>query len=120
MAQEKKEKKTPEITSIVVNGETVLVKDLEANHIIEWCKEHDEVAWLKGVCSKKYKVKRYPRIKVENGEGKMVSKADKTQEPTIKEEEITFVKLKTLFLRKFYAKAFIDKEPSFLDIIDSL
>lgn len=119
MAEEKKVKKTPEITSIVINGETVLVKDLEANHIIEWCKEHDEVEWLKEVCSKKYKVKRYPRVKVEV-DGKMVSKADKTQEPTIKEEEITFVKLKTLFLRKFYSKAFLAKEPSFIDIIKSL
>ena len=119
MAKEKKEKRIPQITSITVNDKEVAIKELEAGHIIEWCKEHGEVAWLKDVCSKKYEVKRYPRVKVEI-DGKMVSRADKTQEPTITEEEITFVKLKTLFLRKFYAKAFLDKEPSFLDIIDSL
>lgn len=104
------------IDTIKINKENVKVKDLTANHIIEWCKANGEVEWLKETCAKQYEYKVYPKVRIN---GKL--KADKTQEPTIKKGKITFVQLKSFFIEKFFPEAKATaKKPSFLDIIANL
>ena len=87
-------------------------KDWEIDDIIAYCKEHNEVDWLKATAAKMVEVKAYPRVKVQkvvngqpqyNKKGKpvMVSVADKTAQPTITKARITFVQIKKEFADKF-------------------
>lgn len=75
--------------------------DWDIDDIIAWCQENNEVAWLKATAAKKTEYKIYPRKKVTNAAGKVVSVADKSQEPTIEERPISFVQIKTEFLEHF-------------------
>ena len=103
--------------------------------IIEWCKENNQVEWLKTTASKKTPYKVYPKKKEivldENGNPKlnskgkvkMVSKADKSQEPTIKYGDISFIQLKYEFFQNFFPAMLPkakDKELSMWDKIKSL
>jgi hypothetical protein len=72
------------------------VKNLTIHDIINYCQEHNEVAWLKATAAKKTEYKVYPRTKVN---GKAV--ADKSQEPRIEYRPISFVQLKMEFLQHF-------------------
>lgn len=110
------------INTIKIGKDDVLVKELKSEHIINWCREHAQIEWLKATCAKQYPIKSYPRIKV-MVDGKVKIKADKTQEPTIKYTDITFIQLKMEFLKQFFPDAIAEKkakEPTFLDIINSL
>lgn len=101
---------------ITVGSEQVAVKDLKIEHIIKYCQEHGEVAWLKEIAAKKVEYKVYPRVKVD---GKYT--VDKSQEPKIEMRPISFIQIKTAFLEKFGlkepAKA---KEPTMYDLIAAL
>ena len=92
-------------------------KNLDINGIIEWCKENNQVAWLKATASKKVPYKIYPRIK--GADGKWTT--DKTQEPKIVERPISFIQIKTEFLEHFgLAAPKKEKEPTMYDIIANL
>lgn len=91
-------------------------KNIDIRYIINYCQEHNEIAWLKEVAARKVPYKVYPRKKVD---GKSV--ADKSQEPKIEMRPISFVQIKTEFLEHFnLAAPKKEKEPTMYDLIASL
>lgn len=111
MAKEKKAEAT-----VTIGKEVVKVKDITIEHIIAYCQEHNEVAWLKETAAKKVEYKVYPRVKV-NGSWTV----DKTQAPTIKTNPISFIQIKTEFLEKFQLKPAAEpKKPTMHEIIAAL
>lgn len=97
-----------------VNGVEIAYKDLSIDNIIDWCKAHGKVEWLKTISQTKVEVKKYPRKKevkigkdgkpelTKNGKSvKMVSVADKSQPPVIEKKRITFVQIKKAFAEEF-------------------
>lgn len=97
-------------------------KDIDIEFIINWCKTNNQVEWLKTENSKTQQVKRYPRKTVVDESGKKVSVVDKTQEPTITEERISFLTLRNAFIDAFMPEIRPAKKnkKSFHDIIDEL
>lgn len=69
--------------------------------IVEWCEANGELDWLIAEGEKKVPTKVYPRKKVVNAKGKVVSVADKSQEPTIVMKNIDFINLKKAFADEF-------------------
>ena len=109
------------------------IMDWEFDEIYKWCEEHNELAWLKQVGETMVDVKVYPRIKApkmdangepernKKGQIKYTTIADKTQEPKIVQRRITFVQIKTEFLKKFnLAPAPAKKKTTMYDILDSI
>lgn len=76
-------------------------KDMDIQDIIKWCKENDQIEWLKEKASDTVACKVYPRIKVMNEAGKMVSVADKSQKPKTEMRPITFIQIKNDFVEEF-------------------
>lgn len=98
-------------------------QSMKIEDIIQWCVEHNQVAWLKAEAKKKVECKIYPRVKVVTAEGTKTSKADKTQPPKIEYRPITFVQLKLNFVNTFMpeiAPQKKEKKPTMFDIIESL
>lgn len=94
-------------------------KKMDINDIIDWCKEHDEVEWLKATAAKKVECKVYPKVK--NAEGKLVT--DKSAKPKVEKRPITFIQIKIAFCEKFMPEIMPkkkDKKPSMYDLIASL
>ena len=92
---------------------------MKIEDIIEWCKEHGEVAWLKKTAAKKVDYKVYPRVKGEDGK----VRADKTATPKIEKRPISFIQIKIEFVDKFMPEIKPEKkEPkqSMYDIIKAL
>ena len=104
-----------------MNYETMTIDD-----IIEWCQENgqDKIDWLKRTAAKKTKCKVYPRIKVTNEKGKVVSIADKSQKPIVEERPISFFEIKKAFAEKYMAEILPKSEkvktPSMHDRIANL
>lgn len=102
----------------MLNYQTMKIED-----IIKWCEDNNQVDWLIAESEKTIPVKVYPRKKVVNEKGKVVSVADKSQEPTIEMRKIDFINLKKNFVEKFMqeiapkAKA---KEPTMYEKIQAL
>ena len=94
-------------------------KKLTIEDIIDYCKEHGEVAWLKETAAKKTMQKKYPKVKGEDGK----YHADKNATPVVEEKPITFIQIKIAFCEKFmpeiipHAK---EKKTSMYDLIASL
>ena len=101
--------------TIIIRDQEVKVKDLTIGDIIAWCREHDQVAWLKETAAKKVPYEIYPRIKVD---GK--SCADKTQAPKIEMRPISFVQIKSAFLEEFKLSTPKEKKSNMYDIIAAL
>ena len=99
----------------MANEPNLTYKGMNIEGIIEWCKEHNEVTWLKSTAATKIAV--YP--KVENEKGKMVE--DKSQKP-IGERSISFMEIKAKFIDKFMPeiKPESKKKVSMYELIDSL
>ena len=88
-------------------------KKMDIEDIISWCTENDQIEWLKKTAAKKVENKIYPKKKEialdANGKPKLTKKgkvkftyvADKSQEPIIKKEPISFIELKYEFAKKF-------------------
>lgn len=117
-------------------GELIMnYQSMNINDIIAWCKENNQVEWLKATMNTKVPYTQYPRKKVvkldENGmvvvnkKGKVMytTVADKSQKPTKVMRKPNFMHIKNAFVEKFMpeikpvAKA---KEPNMYDLIDSL
>ena len=108
--------------------------DWEFTDIYNYCKEHNELAWLKQAGSKMVNVEVYPRYKapkldkktgepIRNDKGEIVyvSKADKSKAPKIEQRRISFVQIKTEFLEKFgLTPAKKEKAPTMYDILDAI
>lgn len=93
--------------------------------IIDYCKKHDAVDWLKATAKKEVAVTVYPRISVvktrEDGTTYKTTEADKSQKPHVEMRRISFVQLKTEFLEKFaLMPAKKAKAATMYEIIDSL
>ena len=99
-------------------------KDMTIQDIIAWCKENNQVEWLKAEAAKKTTVSLYPRKKVVKEDGKVVSVADKSKEKYQVEQKITFIELKYNFCDKFMPeilpKSSKPKKPSMYDLIEEL
>ena len=113
----------------------ITYKTLNIETIIAWCKQNNQVEWLKAEMAKEVPCKVYPRKKVakldENGnpvindKGKVVytSVADKSKKPTVEMRKISFVQIKNDFIDTFMpdlkpvAKA---KKPTMYDIVNAL
>ena len=94
-------------------------KKMDINDIIDWCKEHGEVAWLKETAAKKVEYKVYPKVK--DASGKMV--ADKSATPKIEMRPISFIQIKIAFCEKFMPEIMPKKKEgksSMYDLIASL
>ena len=109
------------------------IMEWEFDEIYAWCEEHNELAWLKQIGETMVDVKIYPRVKVpkvnadgvpeRNKKGKIryTTIADKTQQPTIKKRRITFVQIKTEFLKKFnLAPEKKEKKPTMYGKLDAI
>lgn len=93
-------------------------KTMKINDIVEWCRDHNQMDWLKKEAAKITYIKSYPRVKVD---GKLV--LDKTAEPIMKEVPITFIELKKAFVMEFMpeiAPKAEPKKPTFHEIIKNL
>lgn len=108
-------------------------KNLTLEQIIEFCKEHNDIAWLKETAAKKVPVEVYPKTKApkidpETGEqlksakGKplFVSVPDTTKEPTVEMRPISFIQLKSEFMAHFALGEPKNKKPTMYDIIAAL
>ena len=94
-------------------------KTMKIEDIIEWCKEHGEVAWLKKIANSKVECKVYPKVKGEDGK----MHADKKAKPVIEKRPITFIQIKIAFCEKFMPEIIPtkkDKKPSMYDLIKAL
>ena len=77
-------------------------KDINIEYIINYCKEHNEVAWLKAKASEKTIQKRHTgKIKGLNKAGKEVWLVDKNSPKEEIKTNITFIEIKRAFAEKF-------------------
>lgn len=102
-------------------------KHIDIDFIINWCKENNEVEWLKAKAAEKVKVKKYPKIKVtrvkEDGTHYKTQIADKSQPYEEVEEPITFIQLKRAFCAKFMPELVPEaeeKKPTMWEVIANL
>jgi hypothetical protein len=93
-------------------------KDITIEDIIEWCQENGQVEWLKEKASETRPFKKYPRVKVD---GKWT--VDKTQEPKIVNQPISFIQIKLDFVNEFMpeiAPVKKEKKPTMYELIKNL
>ena len=95
-------------------------KDWQLEDIIAWCKENNQVAWLKATAAKKVEHKIYPKVPSVSKNGKNSWKQDKTQPYTIELKPISFVELKKEFIATFIDPTPKEKKPSMYEIIAAL
>lgn len=108
---------------------------MDIKYIAKWCQDNNKVEWLKKKATEKVEYKVYPKIKVpaldkdgnviltKKGKVKMVSVADKSKEPVVKKDKISFVQIKKDFCAEFMPELLPkakDKEPNMYDFIASL
>ena len=105
--------------AVVITKESI--KELEFSDLVQWCKENNQVAWLKSL-PRTTVVKVYPTKPKVCKDGKTRKVYDRDQEP-IGEKTISlpYSSVKAAFVKQFFSH-FITKttEPSMWDIIDSL
>lgn len=97
----------------------IIHKDMTIDDIIAYCQEHGEIKWLKEQAAKKTERKVYPRVKGADGK----KHVDKTQEPKIEYQPISFVEIKAAFMDKFAPDERVgdkNKKPTFHDKIANL
>lgn len=93
-------------------------KSMNIQDIIAWCKENNQVEWLKAEAAKQMPCKVYPKVEKD---GKMV--ADKSQQPTIEMRPITFIQIKMDFVNTFMPSIAPQKKeakPTFYELIKNL
>lgn len=99
-------------------------KTMTIEDIINWCKENNEVAWLKAKAKETVTAERYTRrVKTINAKGKEVWVADKTSPKEKFKMPISYVQIKVAFCEKFMPEIMPnkkDKEPTMYDRIAAL
>ena len=110
-------------------------RHITIEEIIAWCKENNQVEWLKAAAAEKVEVSIYPRNKVakvdEAGNPVLNSKGkptytyvtDKTATPTVELRPISFIQLKQAFCEKFMPELLPNggkKKPTMFDLINAL
>lgn len=88
-------------------------KEIDLDFIIAYCKEHNEIEWLKATTKEEVIIEVYPRVRVirydengnpvlkKNGKPAKVSVPDKTKPFTKKKVKKSFVQVKHEFCEKF-------------------
>lgn len=100
--------------------ENLSYKEWTLEAIIDYCKAHGQVEWLKATAQKKVERKVYPKVESTSKNGKKSWKQDKSAEPTIEYVPISFVELKGEFISKFIETTPKKKKASMYDIIANL
>lgn len=99
-------------------------KSMNLQDIINWCKENNQVEWLKAKAQETVVVERYTgRVATTNAKGKTVFVADKNSQKVKERKPITFIQIKTDFVNKFMpeiAPKKKAKEKNMYDIIAEL
>ena len=95
-------------------------KNWKIDDIIEWCKENNQVEWLKQESQKKVERKVYPKVESVSKGGKKSWKQDKTKPYTVELAPISFMELKANFLAKFLDITPKAKKPTMYEKIASL
>ena len=110
-------------------------RHITIEEIIAWCKENNQVEWLKATAAKQVETKIYPRVKVAktDGEGNPILnkkgkvaytyRTDKTAEPKVELRPITFIQIKQAFCEKFMPELLPNggkKKQTMFDLINSL
>ena len=72
-------------------------RKMKFEDVYNWCKEHNELAWLEAKVKEEIEVEVYPYIKDENGKRKQ----DKSAQPTIEKRPISYLLVKDAFVTKF-------------------
>lgn len=91
--------------------------------IINWCKENNQVEWLKAKATETVPYKVYPRVKVTGEDGKVKMVADKSAAPKVEKRAISFIQIKRDFVEKFMpeiAPKAQPKTPTMYEIIAAL
>ena len=124
-----------ESATITINGKEVSYKDMAIEDIIAWCKENNEVEWLKETVAKKVPCKVHPRVKVakldangnpvlnKKGKPMMKSVSNKDAKPVVEMRPISFIQIKIAFVEKFMPSLKPVKKPkkaSMYDVISAL
>lgn len=93
-------------------------KTMNIEDIINWCKENNQVAWLKAEAAKMVDYKVYPKVKGEDGK----LKVDKSQPYTIEKRPVSFMQIKLAFVNKFMPEIApkATKKKSMYDLIAEL
>lgn len=95
-------------------------KDWELDDIINWCQENNQVEWLKATAATTIERKVYPKVESVSKKGKKSWKQDKTQPYTLENAPITFVELKSEFIKTFIETTPKVKKPTMYDRIAAL
>lgn len=98
-------------------------KDIDINHIIKWCQDNNQVAWLKALALETRPYKVYPKKTIITEDGQKKQVADKTLPYKTEMRPIAFINIKMEFCEKFMpdklpAKG--AKKPNMYDLIASL
>lgn len=96
-------------------------KDWKIEDIIAWCKENNQVEWLKATAATTTKHPIYPKKPNVSKTGKKTMVMDKSAEPIGYEEApISFVELKSKFISTFIETEKKPKKLSMYDLIANL
>lgn len=91
--------------------------------IINWCKENNQVSWLKVKAAQTVPYKVYPRKKIKDENGKTKVVADKSVEPKVEKRPISFIQIKKDFVDAFMpeiAPKAAEKKKTMYDLIAEL
>ena len=89
-------------------------KTMDINDIINWCKENNQVPWLKAQMALTFPV-------MKEVDGQKVQVLDKQGNPRVR--KISFIELKTEFIYKFMpeiAPKRKEKKPTMYELVDAL
>lgn len=98
----------------------MVYKDWTLEDIINWCKENNQVAWLKATAEKKIAVTSYAKVESTSKSGKKSWKLDKSKPIGTTTRPISFVELKSEFISTFIETEPKSKKASMYDIIANL
>ena len=96
---------------------------MKIEEIINWCKDNNQVEWLKKTAKQLVPYKVYPTKVIVDSNGKSKKVADKSAKPKTEMRPISFIQLKKEFVEKFMpeiAPSKKDKKATFYDIIAAL
>ena len=97
-------------------------KTMTIHDIAIWCKEHNQLDWLKETAAKEVPYAIYPRKRVpkldkdgnqvytKKGKPAFTWEADKDAKPTIEMRPISYVQIKSAFCEKFAAELNFQKK----------
>ena len=87
------------------------LKNIKIEDIMQWCRENNQVEWLKELATTEIEQNIYPEITYFNKDGVMKTKQDKKQAPIgTKLVQIPFVNIKYEWVKKFFPELAIGQK----------